>query len=369
MLRRNAIALVVIISAAGCPGSSESLETPRVVASSKYVDYATSADTSFVCMQNVLADWDKFIDDTADYLEVGTPAKGILYRWMPQGASFTQKLPCKSLQIASACTRQDSPEYDAVIYDSQLEPDNSYHELVHAVEIAISKRTHPLLKEGMAEYLSDPYTTSSVLIEFPEEFTLMLERSPHPDNYTIAMHFVGSLLEHGGVDKFKKFRSLIPVDGKIKDFSDSYQQIYHEDFLNALVEMSDAPIAGRGTLWGCRGETPLEWSSDGVLKQKLEADCGDANLYGGGSSYEDAYYTKVFTLEIASAGIYEFSIEGEGFGYVDGCPGYPGGGSGFNNVEPRRMPLSEGRYRMPITFLSSSLPIENTTVVVTRDSS
>ena len=66
-----------------CAGETE-WELPEILASSKYIDYGTWADTSAVCMDAKLRQWDRFIEQTAEFLGVAPPAEQIRYTWVPK---------------------------------------------------------------------------------------------------------------------------------------------------------------------------------------------------------------------------------------------------------------------------------------------
>src|SRR5690606_25968652 len=70
----------LLLALAGC---NQDFELPPLVASSKYIAYRTDADASVICMEDLLAREDRFIERTASLLGVDPPSSAIDFVWDP----------------------------------------------------------------------------------------------------------------------------------------------------------------------------------------------------------------------------------------------------------------------------------------------
>jgi len=345
---------LLVMPVMGLLGCSEDVypwELPPVAASSDvYVDYSAWADTSALCMAASFGEWERFIESSSDFLAIDRPKEKIRFVWVPGGGDSSYPWPCD--KTVGACARLDLTGYQAVIFDGQMEPDNG-HEFVHAIESPAMGRAHPVFEEGMAEYLSYPYTTNSVVEDFVEAFPVMVDKAPRPDSYLRAMHFVGSLLEKKGLETYKIFRARVPQDGKFSDFLVAYQEVYQESLQDALVAMSASPIQGRGERWGCRAtDVALKWTDSGFFEQELAARCDGLMVVGPGSDPPSSTFYQIHAIDTEVPGIYEVDLRGlEGASVLlESCPGYEQSAVSLVSGQTKLTNLFPGRQRLRVNY-------------------
>lgn len=328
-------ALVVSLTLGACAPDEEAPPDwvlPPVGASSKYVDYSTWADAAPVCLDDRLAQWDEFIEEAAAFLEVEPPSGRIRYVAVPLPYSTpfgeVKALPDYDVpdnawgcsETAAGCYRYLRAEDRGLIFAKMEE---LFHELAHAVDIAALGYSHPVLMEGLAQFvtLSDPY--ARVPEDFPTHFMEMVAAGPHPNNYALAMHFVGSMIERGGIEEFKELRAQLARDDDLDALADAYARVYGEDLEAGLAAMT-TPIHGLGLSPDpCAAEETLGWTSPGQIETTLRGTCGDGSFVGFGSGF-----SKRYLIELEEAGDYEFTVEGPGAVSpgieIGGCPGFFG---------------------------------------------
>jgi hypothetical protein len=295
---------------------------PEVVAAGKYVDYGTWADTTAVCMDDRLAAWDRYIEQTSAFLGTEPPMRRILYTWVPEGQQEDSTWPCRPYGVGG-CARPHDSEYQSLIFAGRAE---MLHELVHAVETPAFGKAHKVFAEGMADYLSE-FAPTYGQDDFPAAFVDLVERDfQGGGDYDVAMHFVGALLERDGRGKYQTYRALVPVRGKYADFAAAYAQVYGEDLSEALAAM-DEPSQGQGP-WLCDGIVGAPIQIDGSDAPVLLAgECGDGDFFNPGAEEGERGASKIFMLDVAVSGTYEMTLHGAGapampYSFViTSCPG------------------------------------------------
>ena len=298
--------LLGVLVFAGCAEESPWL-FPEVAASSRYVDYGAWADVSDVCMDDKLDAWDAYIEEVAAYLEVDPPQEKIRYSWVPEAAQNATTWTCAV--GGNGCAYYAREGYHALVFARELEV---LHEFVHAVDVPGLGRSHPVFIEGMAEYLSESGPTDVALRDFAVELERTVRQGELTSrNYRRAMHFVGSLIERGGFDRYLEFRALVGTHGEWPDFVSAYQEVYGEELSAALVAMESTPVQGRWQPWGCGSEdSGPAWSTPETLEVALRGECGDGGLFGGGLADGEPRFAKFFTLDIVHAGFYDVTLRG-----------------------------------------------------------
>lgn len=372
--------LLLGLVAAGCTPEEEAFDgpIPPVVASSKYVDYSTWVDTAPVCLDDALAEWDASIEETAAFLGVDPPGGRILFVTVPLPLSTPfgeiELLPGHDVpegawgcsETALACYRYLEAEDRGLIFSKSPQ---MFHELVHAVDIPALGRSHPVLMEGLAQFvsLSDPF--ARVPEDFPAAFKEMVAAKPHPSSYSLAMHFVGSVILRDGVEKFRELRAELEPDDDLDALAAAYARVYGEELDAGLAAMT-TPIEGLGVgPDSCASENSLAWTGPGVLAATVGGECGDGSFVGFGADFSKSYM-----IEIEEAGMYRITLAGPGAvpptGQLWGCPGSFGlagygssDGSFVVQVEPgphvlhvNFPPGPEARGEATLTIESMSAP-------------
>lgn len=288
-----------------CHESSGGLDLPEIVASSKYIDYSPLADTSVICMDDTLAREDRFIEDVAAFLGVDLPSGRIRYIWEP-ALSFDAPRPEECGGEAFSCYDYLPDDNGGLIHSMSFFQE---HELVHATDVPALGVGHATLVEGLADYLGSFNSSESVLEGFPEAFRAMVARSPKPDDYRLAMHFVGSLLLSHGVEKYKELRKALPADGDLAALEAAFEAVYGETLSAALVTMN-VPIQGVLIPTGCADGELLAWTAPGLLETTLHGECGDGSFIGPGFTDGRTGFAKPFAVEILDAGYYSVTVSG-----------------------------------------------------------
>ncbi|WAS91247.1 hypothetical protein [Nannocystis punicea] len=320
---------------------------PEIVATSKYVEYGTWAEPSHVCMDEKLAEIDRFIEETAAFLEVEVPAEPIVYVWYPTMPE-EEDWPCSS--DAACYTTVSSKGYipSTVWFGTET----TFHEFVHAVDNAGLGQGHSVFAEGLATYLSSHASSANAMAPdmFPARFAAMLEEGV--TQYGLAEHFVGSVIAKHGLDGYKRLRKEVSRGARLPEFSAAYRRALGEELDAALMAMQ-APIAGRFP-WYCDGEE-VQWPKPGDLEVTLRGSCGDGFFWSEGRAEGVASRWKDFVLDVPEAGVYTFTVSpssGESagtFAVLNGCPGTQSGNilstdgvPGFNILRPGRHHLRVG---------------------------
>lgn len=349
MIKPLAWTVLGAVNLLACHEAAEGPEMPEIVASSKYIDYSPVGDASVICMDEVLAREDRFIEETAAFLRVDPPSGRIRFIRNPMEGSFADAGPWACPGAAFNCYTYDEVEDYGLI--RSLGYAHS-HELVHAVDIpALGADGHRTLVEGLAEYLGSDDTSESVLDGFPEAFKAMVDRSPMPDDYRLAMHFVGSLLRSSGVDKYKALREALPTEGDLAALESAFMSVYGEPLEVALEAMSGEAIQGILKSTRCNGEAEeLSWTSLGLLEAPLRGECGDPTFVGPGFSPASPGFFKVFEFEVTLPGYHNVTLTGadglETQHYSLGpCPGVETGVNAFVGGA-----LYPGRYELVVGY-------------------
>lgn len=354
--------MLAFVLACGHEEAAPPWPLPRVAAESEYIEYGTWADDTSLCMDDVLARLDRYIEDTADFLGVEPPMERIRYTWVPDSLQDADTWGC-SEPSALGCHRRHAGK--SFILANRFD---STHELAHAVDIAALGQTHRVLEEGLAMYLGNVYSTAEIISDFPPEFRAMLDRGGLPD-YILSLHFVGSVIERDGVDKFKELRAQVPIGAGFADFAAVYLDVYGQDLDEALVEMT-APIHTRLQVPAlCQGE-PTPWVGGPDLEIKLRGHCGDGFFYGGGLVEGLPGFFKTFTIDVPVSGLYEMSVTGAGAvpdqiaGYLNNCPGVePGLLTSLRGFSSKGL-LHPGRHQVEVHFPHAAEPVGELTLTL-----
>ncbi len=351
---RHAIAAALCLSGLQCSEPESALpevpELPPIAVSSKYIDYSSTGDTSRLCLDDTLARADRFIEASAAYLEVEPPS-GRIRHVQVTGVEFGNKAtyPCDG---TFACYQYYESEDLGLV---QAMTPVHQHELAHAVDIPVLGRGHSTLVEGLASYLSaSNFVTHDDVTEFPARFKAMVARAPKPDDYNLAMQFVGSLLlRPGGLADYKRLREAMPNDSGLDEFAEVFAEVYGTSLDTALAEMHE-PVSGRYIPDGCPGNEAIDiphitWNSEGIAEATLHGQCGDPLFLTvpTGTGYS-------LTIDVPKAGTYKQTVTGPGAAQVQvdllSCPelgGYPGyGGPAGKFVDVWR----PGRHRLMVGY-------------------
>jgi hypothetical protein len=228
--------LAVVLAFAGCV---EEFELPPAIARSKYIVYHTAADASTICMDDLLAREDRFIERTATLLGVDPPADTIRFVWDPEQDESELWTAC---DWSLACYLHPSEGGPSIVLSQSP---TQHHELVHAVDAqGLGTDVHRTLVEGLAEYLGSLQTSFFSAGYFPAAFKSMLEESPVPSDYRLAMHFVGSVFALHGAEKYKELRAKVPQNAGQDEFAAAFEAVYGRPFDDALEQMSGERVYG-----------------------------------------------------------------------------------------------------------------------------
>lgn len=348
--RRFLVALGLTLACAREPELP--FDLPRVVATSEYIEYGTWADDTSLCMDGPLALLDRHVEATAEYLGAAPPAAKIRYTFVPEPLKDADTWPCPEGAQACNISFSDRSYSFASVLDE-------YHEIVHAVDFAAFGNGHFVLKEGLATYLArnDDNKTDRYLKNFPAHFRSIVEPG-QPIDYERSMHFVGSILERDGVEKFKELRARVPLDAGYEEFAAAYLEVYGQDLDEALAEMTTPIHSWFEEPDPCAGE-PIPWGEGMDLEVKLRGRCGDGFFFGGGLVDDKPGFYKSYTIDVPVAGWYTMWVSGTATtsyqitGNLRNCPGTEHGGlSSFNGAGL----LQPGRYRLDVGFPHAATP-------------
>lgn len=327
---------------------------PEVAAESEYIEYSTWADDSVLCMDERLAELDRYIEETAAYLGVSPPAQKIRYVWVPRELKDSETWACNDPTFFLwGCLKPWNAK--AYVFSEFL---GNYHELVHAVTTSALGPAHRVLEEGLADYLSEGLSTASQVEGFPEAFTAMVERGGRPD-YRLAMHFVGSLVEADGIAKYMELHRTMEPGVGLAEFAAAFRAVYGEELVDALERM-DAPIEGR-LAYRCEGEL-LPWGDTQDLEATVVGRCGDGLFHGGGFLDERAGFHKPYVLDIPVYGLYTLSLTAGGEpaladATLTNCRGAkPGVTSVAQGASAAPGLLHPGRHKLMVGFPQSETP-------------
>jgi hypothetical protein len=333
-----------------CEAPDEEPALPERVVEGEHVDYYTWADDSAWCVDSLVSAMDAYVGEVADALEVAAPEQVIRYVWVPAPLRSPDTWMCDRGDLSIGC-------YDLFDRGGMIHGGGYFmrHELVHAVSVPALDPGSRVLEEGLAEYMSSSLDTEAVRAEFPEAFRAMVERGPLPDDYRLAMHFVGHLLERWGLDEYKRLRTRLEWDASYEELAAAFGEVYGEDLDEVLVEMERTAIVGRGPR-ACSGdEEELVWEGQD-LEVVLTGACGEPDFVGPGRVEGQPEFFKDFVVEVPAAGIYEAYLDAGDVPpesaqvSLGGCPGvasgYLSGRAGGGGVAL----LGAGRHLLQASF-------------------
>mgnify|MGYP000894086586 FL=1 len=298
--------LAFVLASAGCNGD---FELPPEIGSSKYLIFHTDVDASVVCMDDFLAREDQFIERTAMILGVEPPTEPIHFVWDLE-QSGREPWACND---NSNCFKYLADE-DLSLVVSQS-PTN-HHELVHALDAqALGTNAHRTLEEGLAEYLGSLQTSVFPQDFFPAAFTSMLDKSPIPSDYSLAMHFVGSVFALYGSDKFKELRARMPATARSSEFSAVFESVYGQRFDTSINAFGANQVYAIDRFPGCEDGTELVWSNEKLLDVSVYGSCGDPWFFGAGSVKGRIGFFGYYVVQVPLEGEYELTV-----GPEDGAP-------------------------------------------------
>lgn len=345
MRLQASLGLLLSAPACGC-GEEPAWTLPDIAASSKYIDYGTWADTASLCVDDRLAAWDRFIERTSAALDVPPPATRIRYTWVPPEFDAPERWGC----VGDAWGCSLSTNHLVFVREFEI-----LHEVAHAVEWSALGSTHLILSEGMAEYLSESANESTEGIRgtFPQDFWEMLHAGNPDDHfdYSLAMHFVGSLVTRHGMPLYREFRQRLDRESTSDEFIAAYEAVFQEDLVDALEWMTASPVLGRWIPWGCDDSFKTEvvpWTAPGQLHTVLEGECGDTHFFVGGAT--DSVPSgampgmgREFRVQVDDAGLYKLTVQADAPFLVrlEHCPetqfgriSLPGGSSETGELRP-----------------------------------
>ena len=288
----------ISLALAGCGG--DDLELPPLVASSKYIAYHTDADASVICMDDILAREDAFIERTAALLGVDPPDT-IDFLWDPV-QDGTEAWACPPL---ADCYKSSDDGLSLVV--SRKWP--HHHELVHAVDLqGLGLTGHPALTEGIAEYLGSLSPTNPATEEWPAEFKAIFSEFPTASTYGKVMRFVGAIFERHGAAKYRELRAKMPEYAGLVEFSEVFAEVYGQSLDDALEDMVGERVLGQDVFPGCDDAQTLEWTDDGLLERTIAGECGDPWFYGPGGVPGQASFYGRYIVEVPEAGYYDLTV-------------------------------------------------------------
>lgn len=252
-------------------------EFPDIRAESRYIEYSDWADAP-LC-DSLLDELDAYVEDVAEFLQVPPPPPAsIRYTWVHPDAGVEDPLPCP--EGAGGCAR----EVNGKVRVFAKVPDHS-HELVHAVHLLTLPWTHALLHEGLANYLGTtdvlgPYVPD----EFAREFQTLLDAERRPnthEEYQVAMHFVGGVIERHGLETFKALWHAISPDTGASEFAAIYLELVGEPLADALLALEQHTPEPWDMVarTACDGPLLEWWDSGSRVLESSEKCLGRFNVY------------------------------------------------------------------------------------------
>lgn len=290
--------LALALALTGC---SRELALPPEIARSEYIAYHTDADASVICMDDLLAREDRFLERAAMTLGVAPPAGTVHFVWDPE-QDGEEPWACD----ANANCYKHLDDGRSVVVSKG--PTN-HHELVHAIEAqALGTDVHRTLVEGLAEYLGSLQTSAFGPGRFPMAFKAMLAASPVPGDYALAMHFVGSLLERDGPETYKELRAALPPSAGVDAFAAAFEAVYGESLDSALAAMSGARVDAVDRFAGCDEAPALAWTDAGTIDATIASACGDPWFFGAGFVEARVGFFGYYVVDVPEAGEYALTV-------------------------------------------------------------
>lgn len=296
--------LPILAALIGC-NSNDDFTFPPAIGESKYITYYTDVDASTVCLDDLLSREDEFIERTAMLLSIEPSGLSVDYIWNPKRENSDPWI-CPDGELA--CYGHREEDLFSVVISNSL---SNHHEIVHAVDVqGLGHESHGTLREGLAEYLGSLNSTPS-RDNFASAFKAMLAKDPHPDDYLLAMHFVGSIFERHGAQKTLQLRSAMPTDAKLDEFSKVFEEVFLQKLDDALEEMNGTRIFGIDHVPGCTGDDvrKIAWTSEILIDTIIESKCGDPWFYGTGFADGLPGFFGRYQVEITNPGMYEFVVD------------------------------------------------------------
>lgn len=284
-------------------GCRPEIELPPLVASGKYIAFHTDVDASVLCMDDILAREDAFVERTAALLGVEPPGR-IDYVWDPV-QDGTEAWACNP--TIADCYKADDDGLSLVV--SKRWP--HHHEIVHAVEIqGLGMSGHPVLTEGIAEYLGSLNVTLEATEEWPAQFRAIFSMIPTSSTYRTVMRFVGAMFERHGAAKYRELRAKMPEEALLEEFSEVFAEVYGQSLDDALEDMVGDSVLGQDVFPGCDDARELEWTEEGILEATIESVCGDPWFYGSGAVPGKAGFYGWHVVDVPETGYYKLSVGG-----------------------------------------------------------
>lgn len=324
------------------------IDLPEVVVESQYIEYSTAADVTVVCMDDFLSGRDRYIAETAAFLGIAPPTQKFRFIWIPESLRTAENWLCNSPIPSAGCQKWLNGEN--IAFTTNIE---DHHEFVHAISIGEFGRTHPLLEEGLAEYLGSFRSSHLIVDNFPAKFEAMLDRGVIPDQYSLAMHYVGSVLSWHGIENFKTLMQRLPRDGGFEALAKAHKDVYGESLDEALARMNAAVVGRVPTT--CDGE-PIPWEGGDDLEVTLKGVCGDGRLFGPGFVAGYPAFYKEYMIEVPANGVYGMRVSNVGdtgalaSAGIRNCPGVEEGLISALNGSSGVGRVYQGPHRLGIGF-------------------
>jgi len=282
-------------------------DLPPLVASSQYIDYR--AWTGPMCMDDALADWDLFLEETAERLDA--PPTRVTYAWVPHEFDEPDRWGCVAGMLG--CFRL-GPDLSRVVFSRLAE---HHHELVHAVESPAFPNRHHFLKEGMATYLSE-WEWVSLRPESPpsqDELARLITDGPRTrEEYAAAAHFVGWVIERHGMERYRDLAARWPAGGDYADLEVAYAAAIDADLAADLIDIGLTEVYGRRHDFVCDPDTVapvLPWGPGQSFALTLSGECGDIGPTGPADPADPLPtgatlpgFIRVLALDIPESGAY-----------------------------------------------------------------
>lgn len=289
----------IALALAGCGGD---FELPPEIASSTYLVYHTDVDASVICMDDLLAREDQFIERTATMIGVKPPSEPIHFVWdLDQDGK--EPWACDG---NTNCFKLLADDGRSVVVSNS--PTN-HHELVHAIDAqALGTDVHRTLVEGLAEYLGSLRTSGFDPGQFPAAFTAMLDRAPVPSDYALAMHFVGSIFALHGAAKYRELRATTPPGARAAEFSATFESVYRLGFDATLEQIGAERLNAVDRFPGCDDGIDLSWTGEGLLEATIHAACGDPWFFGAGLVAGRVGFFGYYVVDVPQPGEYALTV-------------------------------------------------------------
>ncbi len=291
-------------------------QPPPVVSEEAHFDFATDLPDE-VCGGNLVGMGD-LIDKVEELFNVESPH--FVFYWLP-GDQFSEHSACVSK--GPACFR---PE-EGAIYSSFLP---AGHEIIHAV--FARWEIHPALNEGLANLFEEPTPSThepdpSVAIE--DVLAYSGKDVDYPVDYRgRGAHFVRFLIDQYGFDRVARLVRVSLREVDLMANSGFFEDSLGEPLSEVLSAYKNAPLCplveARFASVECQSPPIRTRLGEDSWSEDIELNCSDADTYG---SSEGAQWTPR-TLDIETAGTFEFSLQAIPPEFAEVVLGRCGGGCG-----------------------------------------